>query len=128
MKARNIIAGLGLLVATTLAGCVEARSWQGTLKSLPSGYQVFISQRKNDGRILESELRISKIGAQTGLVYAVDGNGDGKFDSQYDMIRFIGMDNADAGALAPYAHAGKMTELLAEALPNAVNNPAYQGK
>jgi len=127
MKGRNILAGLSLVA---LASCGDImskeRSWIGQLPSVP-GYAIDVSQRTREGRVTENALRIGILKENKGykgLIYAVDGNGNGRFTDIMDNIRFI-IDN-DTDPILDYAHPLKLATILKEALPNAINNPAYK--
>ena len=127
MKGRNTLAGLSLLA---LASCGDVmpkgRTWTGQLTSVP-GYNIMVNQRTVGGKVIENTLHIGtekETYFEGALIYAFDGNGNGKFTDDLDSIKFRQIDS-DTNPILIYAHPVKLAQVLNEALPNAINNSAY---
>ena len=130
MNIRTSLVGLALVLA--LAGCGDkwpkARSWEGTLPSLP-GYAVAVSQWSQSGRTTSNMLRVGSLSTEGYIDYAAsriiaeDSNGNGRFDDSCDTVRIV-LD-ADS-SLASLAQPQRLNAILEEALPYAINNPAYK--
>lgn len=124
MKGRNIFGGLSLLA---LAGCdfPKSKSWVGQVSSAP-GYNVSVSQTKRGDRVAEHTLNIrrTKDSELNVFLHAVDGNGNGKFGDYVDQIKTYG-NPSSSDPLLVYKDPQRLELILSEALPNAINNPAY---
>jgi len=132
MKGRNTLAGLSLLALVGCGQMPEGRSWRGDLSSVP-GYTIDVNQRRQGSQITSNEIKIIGVYDDgfgvTGnhlLIRGEDNNGDGSFSNSVDRITVYGMQGAEADLAIQYAHPVKLAQVLQEALPNAINNPAYK--